>query len=167
MSNLEFNRASRAGAVFGVLLLAGLTTQPAAAQYDGTSLDGNLHHQCTNFSARTVGGSSLTVSAECNKQGDREGSVAPARQSTSLELASEVFWDTATHAFTWDSASSEDSNIADKCPTVRGFGVSSTDVTLQLTCAIASTDGTPRTVNADLPLNGNVTVGADGTLSRR
>ncbi len=169
MSNLEFDRAGLARAAFCVLLLLGLAAQPAAAnsEYDTTSLNGNLQNQCTNFSASTGAGSSLTVSAECNRQGATEGSVAATRQSTSLDLASEVVWNTATRAFTWDSTPNDNNNIADKCSTVRGFSYSSTDVTLQLTCTVASTDGSVQTVNADLPLNGKLTVGADGNLTRR
>lgn len=168
MSNLDFDRTSHARAAFGVLLLLGLTAQPAAAssEYDSTSLNGNLHHQCTNFSATIVGGSSLAVSAECNMQGDTEGSVAATRQSTSLDLSSEVVWNTTTQAFTWDSTQNDNNEVSAKC-TVRGFSITSTDVTLQLTCAVASTDGSVQTVNADLPLNSNVTVGNDGVLTRR
>ena len=169
MSNLEFNQAGHARAVFGVLLLLGLAVQPAAAnsEYDSTSLNGNLQHQCTNFSATIVAGSSLAVSAECNREGSTPGSVDATRQSTSLDLSSEVVWNTATHAFMWDAASTDNNDITSKCMTVRGFSHNSTDVTLQLTCAVESTDGSVRTANADLPLNGNVTVGADGNLTRR
>lgn len=174
MSNLEFNRANHAaGATFCVLLLLlGLTAQPAAAnsEYNSASLNGNLQNQCTAFSATRVQGSSLTVSAECNKQGDTAGSVAAARRSTSLNLRGEVDWNSTTQTFEWDPTSSADtSDISAKCVAVRGFSYSSTDVTLQLTCTVidATGGGLSTRVNADLPLNAKVTVGTDGNLARR
>lgn len=171
MRNTEFNRSGHARAALGVLLLLGLTAQPAAAQsnsqYDSASLNGNLQDQCKNFSAAVVRGTSHKVSAECNKEGDTTGSVAASLQSTALDLRDEVVWNTTDQTFTWDGTRDDNNDLSDKCPTVRGFSFSATDVTLQLTCTVDSTDGSVQTVNANLPLNGKVTVGTDGNLTRR
>ena len=165
--NIDPPRA--AAAAFGVLFLLGVATQSAHAntEYDGSSLDGNLQHQCTGFSATRVAGTSLTVSAQCNKEGDTPGSVAAAQQTTSFDLSGEVVWNTQTQAFTWDGAPNDNNNITEKCKTVLGFGYSATDVTLQLTCTVASNDGSVQSVNADLALNSKLTVGTDGNLARR
>jgi len=167
MSSLESDRARHASVAFCVLLLLGLAALPAAAnsEYDSTSLNGNLQNQCTNFSA-SAGQWSFDFFAECNKE-DADGVAASARQSTSLNLAGEVVWNPWTSTFYWDETATRNNNIAARCPTVRGFSVSSSDVTLQLTCEVNSTDGSDQTVDAALPLNGKLTVGADGNLSRR
>lgn len=167
MRNTEFNPASHARAAFAVLLLLGLTALPAAAQYDSTSLSGNLQEQCKNFSATAVGGTSHTLSADCNQEDDTPGSVAASLRSTTLDLRNEVVWDTTNQAFTWDGTRDDNNDISDKCRTVRGINVTSSDVTLQLTCTVDSTDGSVQTVNADLPLNGKIEAGDDGALARR
>lgn len=160
MRHSEIGRSRVGSPAFAVLLLLGVSAH-ANPEYDSTALDGNLQNQCTSFSAAIAQGSSLTVSAECNKQD------STTLQATSLDLASQVVWDTSGQAFSWDVTANDNNNITEKCMSVRGFAYSSSDVTLQLTCVIDSTDGGVQQANADLPLNGNVTVGTDGNLARR
>ena len=160
---------------FSILFLVGMATQSAHAnsEYDSTSLNGNLQHQCTSFSAALNAGNSLTVSAECNK-GDGSGSVAATRQSTSFDLSGDVVWNSQTQAFVWDATPNSFNNITLHCTGVRGFAYSTTNVTLQLTCnessnrqSVSSSTGTVNSVNADLKLNGKLTVGTGGKLARR
>ena len=157
-----------AGAAVGAVVLLGIAAQPASAnsEYDSSSLDGNLQNQCTAFSATITSGTSLVVSAECNKEGSSPGSVAATRQATSIDLSDDVVWNTGTQEFTWDATVNDDNNITEKCTSVRGFGYSSADVTLQLTCTVDSTSGGGG-ANSDLGLNGKLTVGTDGDLERR
>ena len=152
----------------GAVVLLGVAAQPANAntQYDSSSLDGNLQSQCTAFSATIDFGTSLVVSAECNKEGSSPGSVAASRQATSFDLSGDVVWNTTTQAFAWDATVNDDNNITEKCTAVRGFSYSSADVTLQLTCTVDSTSG-GGDASADLGLNGKLTVGTDGELERR
>lgn len=141
-------------------------TANANSQYDGSSLDGNLQTQCTGFSATINAGTSLVVSAECNKEGATPGSVAASRQTTSFDLSDHVVWNTTTQAFAWDAAQDDNNDITSKCTAVRGFSYSSSDVALQLTCTVDSTSG-GGSANVDLALNGQLTVGTDGDLARR
>ena len=168
MRNGKFDR-SRFAAAVGVLLLLSVPMQSAHANthYDNSSLNGNLQHQCTSFGASLQSGTSLTVSAECNMGGEVQGSVGPARRSTSFDLSNDVVWNTQTEAFTWDATPDDDNNITAKCTAVRGFAYSAIDVTLQLTCTGDSTDGSVRSVNADLTLNGKLTAGVGGYIERR
>ena len=156
-----------AGAV-GVFVLLGVAAQPANAnsEYDSSSLDGNLQNQCTAFSATISSGTSLVVSAECNKEGSSQGSVAATRQATSFDLSDDVVWNTTTQAFSWDATVDDNNNVTEKCTSVRGFSYSSADVTLQLTCTVDSASG-GGDANADLALNGKLTVGTDGDRKRR
>ena len=167
MRNIEINQTRLAGAVLG--LLFGMAAQSATAnsEYDSASLNGNLQHQCTGFSAALDFGGSLSLSAECNKEGSGTGSVAASQQNTSFDLSDHVVWNTDSQTFTWDATRNDDNDITEKCTTVRGLSYSSSDVTLLLTCNIASTTGAPQSTNADLPLNGQLRVGADGNLERR
>ena len=164
----------RATAVGGLLLL-GATMQSANAnsEYDDTSLNGNLQHQCTSFSANLDTGNSLTISAECNKR-DAAGGVGATRRSTSFDLSDHVVWNSETQKFVWDTAANSLNNITLHCVQVRGFAYSATNVTLQLTCVkdtgrqgVSSSDGSVSTVDADLGLNGKLTVGSGGRLKRR
>lgn len=136
----------------------------AYAGYDSESLNGNLQNQCKNFAAAVAKGTSFTVSAECNEDGEQ------GLNSTKFDLSGDVRWDTNNHTLSWDTALSDSvTDIADKCMP-RGaspFTVSATDVTLALSCSISVTDGTPRTANASLALNTNLQAGTDGELSRR
>ena len=150
-------------------LFLGLGAQAAESPYDSTSLNGNLQNQCTSFTLTRVARTSLTVSAECNKQGDTVGSVASTLNSTSMDLRSEVVWSTSDEEFTWDGTlNTEENDVSDKCD-VRGSGVtvSSTDVTVNLTCAGDADLATPDPVNADLPLNGKLEASTSGELGRR
>ena len=168
MWNSKLDRSTCAMAACGVLLLLGATQSARAnTHYDSSSLNGNLQHQCTSFGAALDSGTSLTVSAECNRGGEVQGSVDPTRQSTSFDLAGEVVWNTGTEAFTWDATTDDDNDITVKCTAVRGLSYSATNVTLQLTCTGTSTDGSVRTVNADLGLNGHLTAGFGGYIERR
>ncbi len=168
MWNSTIDRPSCALAACGVmLLLTAAQSVHANPHYDSSSLNGNLQHQCTSFNATLVSGTSLTVSTECNKEGEVQGEVQPQRQSSSFDLAGEVVWNTQTEAFTWDAATDDNNDITVKCTAVRGFSYSATDVTLQLTCTGTSTDGSVKTVNADLALNSNINAGITGRIGRR
>ena len=160
---------------FSIVLLLGMATQSAHAnsEYDGTSLNGNLQHQCTSFSAALVTGNSLTVSAECNKS-DASGGVAATRQSTSLELSDHVVWNAQAQSFVWDATENASNAITLHCTAVRGFAYTTANVTLQLSCNqgnarqnVSSSTGAVISVNADLKLNGKLAAGTDGKLKRR
>ena len=173
MCSSYFIRPGCAATAFSVLLLLGAATQSvhANSEYDSSSLNGNLQHQCTSFNAALNPGTSLTISAECNKQ----GSVATTRQATSFDLSDDVVWNWQTEAFIWDATPNAHNNITLQCTVVRGFAYSATNVKLQLGClvgggnrqAVSSSDGSVSSVNAQLALNGKLTVGNDGKLARR
>ena len=160
---------------FSIVLLLGMATQSAHAnsEYDGTSLNGNLQNQCTSFGAALDSGTSLTVSAECNKS-DASGNVAATRQSTSFDLSGDVVWNSQTEAFVWDATPNASNAITLHCTAVRGFAYTTANVTLQLSCnkangrqAVSSSTGAVISVDADLKLNGKLTAGTDGKLARR
>ena len=152
-------------AAFGAVVLLGMAAQTANANsyYDSSALNGNLQNQCTGFSAAIVAGTSLTVSAQCNHKGAGVGGTVTTN-STSIDLSGEVVWNTATEVFTWDATRDDNNDITAKCTAVRGFSYSASDVTLELTCTVDSSSGS---VDADLPLNGKLTVAAGGDLTRR
>ena len=150
-----------------VLLLGAAQSAHANPHYDSSSLNGNLQHQCTAFNATLVSGTSLTVSAECNAEGEVQGEVQHVRRSNSFDISGEVVWNTETEAFTWDATTDDNNDITVKCTAVRGYSISASDVTLQLTCTGTSTDGSVKSVNADLPLNDNLIAGILGYIERR
>ena len=119
------------------------------------------------FNATLVSGTSLTVSAECNAEGEVQGEVQHVRRSNSFDISGEVVWNTETEAFTWDATTDDNNDITVKCTAVRGYSISASDVTLQLTCTGTSTDGSVKSVNADLPLNDNLIAGILGYIERR
>ena len=176
MCTSYFIRPGCVAAAFSVLLLLGAATQSvhANSEYDSSSLNGNLQYQCTSFNAALNPGTSLTISAECNKQGSM-GSVAATRQATSYDLSDDVVWNTQTEAFIWDATPNAHNNITVQCTVVGGFAYSATNVKLQLGClvgggnrqAVSSSDGSVSSVHAQLALNGKLTVGNDGKLARR
>ena len=166
MLNLQPRRRVPAGFFSVLLLVVSAPTASANPNYDATSLNGNLQSQCTNFNASLVFGSSLTVSADCNREDTNQGGVAATLQSTSIDLATEVVWNTDNQTFTWDGTRDDNNDITTKCTAVSGLSYSSTDVTLQLTCNVDSTSGGGSTT-ADLPLNGNITVNTSGAFERR
>ena len=141
------------------------TTPRANIPFDGSSLNGNLQNQCNSFSAAIVSGTSLTVSAQCNKEDD-QGFVSSWPANASMDLDDEVVWSASSETFTWDGTVTTDNNINTVCTAVRGFSVTSSDVTLQLTCAKGTGDEAT-TTDANLPLNGEMTVGTDGEFARR
>lgn len=167
MRNIETNRFRYASAALSVLLCLTAQAANANSEYDSESLNGNLQHQCTQFSASLDFGNSLTVSAQCNKEEGNSGTAAASRQNTSFDLAEHVVWYTGQQRFAWNATRTDDNDITAKCTSVGGFSFSTTDVTLHLTCSIESTSGTPQTTNAGLPLNGGLTVGSNGELARR
>ena len=168
MWNRKLDPRGYAMAACSVVLLLG-TAQSAHANphYDSSSLNGNLQHQCTSFNATLVSGTSLTVSAECNAEGEVQGEVQHVRRSTSIDISGEVVWNTETEAFTWDATTDDNNDITVKCTAVRGYSISASDVTLELTCTGTSTDGSVTSVNADLPLNDNLIAGILGYIERR
>ena len=166
MRNLKIGRSGYGGA-FAVLLLLGVSAQPANANshYDSNSLNGNLQNQCTSFNG-VINNTGFTVSAECNKATVTE-SVDATRQETSIDLSDDVVWNTTSQEFSWDVTRDKNNDVTQKCTAVLGFEYSSSDVTINLTCTIDSTDGRVQQTNTSLTLNGNLTVGSDGNLARR
>lgn len=153
-----------------MLCLAGAVAVGAeSTPYSSTALNGNLQNQCQNFAAALVQNTSLTVSAECNKQGSNADTVVTGH-STSFDLSGDVQWDTNSHTISWDSAvTATNLDIAAKCELDGDspFTVTASDVTLALRCSQQVTDGTPATSSVSLPLNGKLQAGTDGELSRR
>ena len=150
-------------------LFLGLAAQAAESPYDSTSLNNNLHNQCTSFSVTLVNSTNATLGAECNKEGDTPGSVSSTRNSTTIDLRDEVVWSTTDEEFTWDGTLDDDTDISRKC-SLRGTGVtvSSTDVTLNFRCLVDSTRTTQNPpANADLPLNAELKANNSGELGRR
>ena len=143
--------------------------QPAYSQdgddgpYDSSSMNGNLHNQCTDFDATAVSGTELTISAECNAAG---GSAV---RATTFDLSGDIVWDTDDAVYTWDgqvNAAENVHDIAEKCGDVAHITPNATDVVLGVRCATIAS-GAPDTMLVDLPLNGNLQVGGDGRLGRR
>ncbi len=163
MRNTSPARGARAGAaICGFLFSVAALT--AGANYDSTSLDGNLQSQCKDFTASVVEDTSFTVSAECNKDG------SSTLNSAEFDLSGHVRWDIHQHSLSWDATlSTSVVDIAANCKPngASPFTTSATDVTLALTCAMREPTGAPGTANASLALNGNLKVGSDGSLSRR
>ena len=161
MRNVAIGMCAAFGAV--VLLVMAAQTANANSYYDSSALNGNLQNQCTGFSAAIVAGTSLTVSAQCNHKATGVGQGVSVK-STSMDLSGEVVWNTETEAFTWDATRDDNNDITAKCTAVRGFDYSASDVTLELTCTVESSSGS---TDADLRLNGKLTVDAGGNLERR
>ena len=167
-------------------LLMGLVALPAAANtyYSEDSLSGNLQNQCTAFTATLVADTSLTVTAECNKDDeDNPGTVDSERVDTSIDLSdNHVVWNASSRTFTWDGTVTDANNLNKQC-TVGAFSYSVSDVTLGLNCEVESVPaGCPTGTTterdaagkisacryaASLPLNGEMSVELDGTFGRR
>ena len=139
MDNIQSNRFRPKGMAFcGLLLCAAALTAVANTNYDSDSLSGNIHEQCTDFTvAKTT--TDITVSAECNKEGETAGSVASTRNETSFGLAADVVWvaNEETMDFQWDATVTDENNIANVCElTMTPFIYSSTKVTLRMLCDV-------------------------------
>lgn len=161
--------ARRSGATICGFLFC-LSAFPAAADYDSSSLNSNLQDQCKEFAATVSPGVSFIVSADCNKEGNTSGTVAASLNSARFDLSGHVRWETDTQVLTWDTAAAgSNQDIADKCrpKSASPFTVSASNVTLALSCPTDVTGGTPNLVSLNLPLNGYLKVGSDGSLSRR
>lgn len=158
------NAISACGLLFCVLAMSA-----ANSNFDPQSLSGNLQEQCTNFSAAVVEDTSFTISAMCNEQANTRAGPINIWAFPKFDLSGDVRWDVVNHTLSWDTTvSNTNQDISAKCKpkSTSPFTVSTTDVTLSLSCSIQTT-GAAESKDVSLGLNENLKVGTNGAISRR
>ncbi len=152
-------------AICGFLFCVAALT--AAADYDSSALDGNLQNQCTNFDISQDYSTTFIIEAECNQSG------STSRVSTTFDLQDHVRWNQSTKVLSWDTTITLlNFYISSRCRPdgTSPFTISSSDVTLALTCIALFNDDTGQfdTESVSLALNGNLQADTtSGELSRR